>query len=292
MGEQKHVVAVRPAKQDRFIHWLIGTLCGLLLIAGIVMNFEAGEQKQLGHVRVTYSKTPTLFISGDYSNWLTFGPLIDRLARYDIGRPVWTIHVSKSGHATIDKKGPLGNHNPLILVLFADNHNAQKEAKQLRPIMKQLKQQEHIQTVNLVGHSSGCNIIYQYLTGPAADHREDYPTTAKFVNIATTYSKAERRAVTRFPQHISVLNIAGNAFNTGGDFGVSVEGDQQLGTMLTGRVDHYQTQILFGGITVIHYLLHQNPRVDRALVDFLWNSHYTPQTRYPQNPNGRLWQQK
>ncbi|MCF6161589.1 MAG: alpha/beta hydrolase [Furfurilactobacillus sp.] len=281
MGEQKHAVPQRPAKQDRFIRWLIGVLCAVLVLAGIVMGWEASEQKQLGHVQVSYSKTPTLFVSGDYSNWLTFGPMNARLERYDIGQAVWTIHVAKSGKATIDKRGPLGKRNPLILVLFADNHHASREARQLTGVMKMLKQREHINTVNMVGHSSGANIVYQYLTGKAADKREDYPDTAKFVNIATTFSKAEQKAADRFPRHIQVLNIAGDLFGTGGDLGVSVKGDHKLGEMLAGRVDGYQSETLVGGISVIHYLLHQNPHVDRAVTDFLWQARFTPQTNYP-----------
>lgn len=268
-------------RQDRFIRWLIGSLCLLLIMAGVVLGWEASEQKELGHVEVTYSKTSTVFVSGDYSNWLTFGPMTKRLQRYNIGQAVWTVHIAKNGHARIEKRGPLGDKNPLILVLFSDNHHAKRQSKQLTTAMRMLKQREHITTVNFVGHSSGCNIIYQYLTGKAADQRADYPITDKYVNIATNFSKQEKLAAERFPRETKVFNIAGDVFGTGGDFGVAVKDDHQLGEMLAGRVDHYQSETIVGGILEIHYLLHQNPRVDRNVANFLWDAKYTPTTNYP-----------
>lgn len=270
MSKRQKVAKSSTRRQNRFVRWLIICLCAILILAGVVVGWEASEQKELEHVQVNYSDRPTVFVSGDYSNWLTFGPMNQRLQRYGLAQAVWTVHVAKNGHATIDKHRPLGHRNPLILVLFADNHNAKREAHQLTGVMYLLRQQEHIDSVNFVGHSSGCNIIYQYLTGPAAIHRQQYPQTNKFINIATTFSKREQEAANRFPKATRVLNIAGNFANTGGDLGVSVHGDQQLGRLLQDRVKTYRSVTLNGGVSVIHYLLHQNPRVDRLIVEFLW----------------------
>lgn len=245
---------------------LLILFCFLTMLA---LYWEIIDYHNLHKINVEKRNIPTLLVSGDYGNWLTFGPLSRRYLRYHLSNEVVVVHLTKGNHIKTNK--PLNNlkKNTLILVIFSLNKHYQKESKQLSGLMRELLSKYGINEVNLVGHSAGCNVIYRYLTRFYKNQPKKYPKTLKYINMATDYNNYERKLATNFPEHIKVLNIISEMFNWHTDGVIKVINAEEFKNMV-GKHDSYSQIVLHGGINNLHYLLHQNPYVDRIIAKFLW----------------------
>ncbi|MCH4171537.1 MAG: alpha/beta hydrolase [Lactobacillus sp.] len=253
-------------KKHKFLRFLGVLLLALLILLPI---WQSHQMSYTDDIQVPQSKTATVFVPGYRGNWISFGGMIYRLNHQGIATKALVAHVAKDGQVTFDQKAKVADNNPMVQVLFKDNTQEHKQAKQLQGVLRALKTKYHITQVNLVGHSTGGNIVFDYLTNPKL-RDSNVPTTVKFVNIATTFPGDAKKGK-YLPKNLQVLNIAGNIWHAGTDGGVPLKQDLALGDIVRPYVARYQEQIVEGSpLTVYHSLLHENGRVDLIISDFLF----------------------
>ncbi|WP_057768850.1 alpha/beta hydrolase [Lactobacillus selangorensis] len=247
----------------RFLKILGALLLGIIVILGILWNVSL---QQLQNLTVQHTDTPTLFIPGDDSNWTSFGPMADRFENYSLAKERMIVHVADNGHLDIKQLGPLTD-NPLILVYFDDSTHAKKEAPQLKKILTYLHDKHNISAVNLVSHSSGGDVCFNYLT----DQPLKNVHVAKWITIADNFPDSVTNGKT-LPKGLKILNIAGNISWAHGDLVVSTDEAKQLKAFAEKQGIFYQDHIFNGTIfTAYHSMLHQNAKVDRWIAQFLFN---------------------
>lgn len=216
---------------------------------------------------VTETNTPTIFIGGDYARAFSTNGFVHRFSETHLMTKALVVHVGKQGQITTRQYAPL-RHNPTIQIIYADNHNAKLQAQQLAPVMRVLKQRYHVTKYNVVGHSSGGNIIFDYLTKSSQNGQ---PRIAKFVTLGSNYPGSQA-ALKRLPAHLPVLNIGAKLWQTNGDGAVTLHSVLAFSHELKQSGWQPQTKIIHGGLlTATHSMLHINPTVDRDIVQFLYH---------------------
>ncbi|CAJ1229123.1 hypothetical protein LXEBMM8_EKPBGFGD_02159 [Lactiplantibacillus xiangfangensis] len=222
----------------------------------------------LKHVQVQSTNIPTVFVAGDYAKAFSTNGFVHRLSATHLMTRALMVHVAKNGHVVVKQFAPL-RHNPTIQVVFADNHHSKRQARQLATVMHLLNQRYHVQQFNAVGHSSGGNIIFDYLT---ANHQEAQPHIQRFVSIGTNYPNAALQ-LKHLPQQTKILNIAGQIWRTSGDGEVQLNGILAFSKLLTAHHFEIQTKIIHGNpLRTEHSMLHINPTVDAQLATFLYGT--------------------
>ncbi|BDZ31518.1 alpha/beta hydrolase [Lactiplantibacillus sp. WILCCON 0030] len=246
---------------------LIISLAGLSVV--LVIGSGAYWQHRLQPlktVQVHQTKIPTIFIGGDYAKAFSTDGFVHRLSETHLMTKALVVHVGRQGQVHVTKYAPLRD-NPTIQVIYAVNHQPAKQTRQLAKVMHVLKQRYHVTCYNAVGHSSGGNIIFNYLTRTP---QHDQPQIHKFVTLGSNYP-AVAVALKKLPAKLPILNIGGQLYRTNGDGTVSLKSVLAFSTAL--KKQHFQpkTQIIHGGpLTAAHSMLHINPQVDRDIVTFLY----------------------
>ena len=246
--------------------WLKWTALVLIVLVASLGIWWHQRLRVYNHFSVPQTRVATVFIPGYGGNWTSFGPMMNRYARYGIGHPRYAVQVHDKT-ATFKTLGPASATNPLINVLFDDAKNPPKEAKQLARLMQSLKKR-HISQVNLVGHSSGGNIIYDYLT---KYRKPGDPKVIKFASLASDYPG--ETTMNRLPRDLQVLNLGGQVWHFDSDWAVNLTSLKQFTTQVKPYVAAVQTVIVHGSpLDSYHSMLHQNPDVDRILATFLFTT--------------------
>lgn len=240
-------------------------LCSAALVVGVGTYWQS-RLAPLRHLSVKMRPVPTVFVAGDYARAFSTNGFVHRLSSANLVTRGLLVNVTYNGHVQVRQFGSL-QRNPTIQVVFADNHHPQKQARQLATVMHQLHTNYHVDQFNAVGHSSGGNIIFNYLTNR---HKTSQPTIRRFVSIATTYPGIDAR-LKRLPANLPILNIAGQVWQTAGDGGVNLREVLAFSHLLEAHGWAPQTVVIHGGpLTAEHSMLHINPTVDLHLAKFLY----------------------
>ncbi|KRM72788.1 hypothetical protein FC34_GL000499 [Lacticaseibacillus brantae DSM 23927] len=232
----------------------------------------------LGYETFTHRNIPTVLLAGYGGDAWTYNGMMQRYASAQIAHGALRINVSKSGKFTITQTGKLTD-NPLVQVLFADNKNFRGEQAQLLPVLATLKAKYHWRQMNLVGHSMGGGVALNTLL--AITGKTEYPQVAKFVGIASPFtglgktSDPKRVAalttqLRQLPAGLSILNLAGDVFGTGGDLEVASPTVFGLKQALPNNIRYRQVLISGDILTSEHSFLHENAQVDGLIAHFLW----------------------
>ncbi|AVK63492.1 hydrolase [Lactobacillus sp. CBA3606] len=246
------------------IIWLMAIMSSLVVTgSGAYWHHRLAP---LRSVKVQTTNIPTVFIAGDYARAFSTNGFVHRLSAAHLATKALVVNVGRHGQVHVHQFAPL-RHNPTIQVVFADNHQPKRQARQLVSVMRLLKQRYHVYTYNAVGHSSGGNIIFDYLTHPS----KQQPKINKFVTIASTYPQATT-AIKRLPAKLPILTIAGHVWQSNGDGTVKLKAVLAFNTALRHQGRHPQTKLIQGSpLTAAHSMLHINPTVDRAVITFLYH---------------------
>lgn len=246
-------------------------LIKVLAIISVTLLISLGTYWQhrltpLRKASVNQTEIPTIFVGGDYAHAFSTDGFVHRLSAAHLMTKGLVVNVSQAGNVHVQQFGALKN-NPTIQVVFADNHHTQRQARQFSRVMRVLAQRYHVTRYNAVGHSSGGNIIFDYLTA-----KTSHPARInKFVTLATNYPNSTPATLKRLPAHLPVLNIAGQIWHTTGDGAVKLRGVLAFSQLLRANGFTPQTRIIHGSpLTASHSMLHINPQVDRLLVHFLY----------------------
>lgn len=256
---------------------------------------SSAQQQQLANVKKT--AIPTLLIHGYQGTAYSYHSMIGRMEKRQAAKREMVLTVHTDG--TVDAQGKLSGKkdNPLVQVLFEDNvNNEWNQASWLKSVLLYLKDKQKVDTVNLVGHSMGGVDIYRYLgTYPKKD---DLPTVAKYVAIGaplndftdTSTRQSLEDLLTKGPSVASsryqdfkamieqnqlssdlpVLLIAGQLDKkTFSDGTVPTTSALSVYPLLKDNGFNIHYQIVYGQ-NAQHSMLHENPKVDQLIENFLW----------------------
>lgn len=213
----------------------------------------------------------TVFVPGFNGNEVSFGGMIKRLSDYQLGTFSYTVKIHKDG--TYSEIKHMGYHtNNMIQLLFDDNRNPKAEVREWYPYMKHLKK-AGFNTINFVGHSTGGPMSFAFMTTYAKD--KDLPQFNKFVSLGGDFpvppKKSDIAAGKRLPQSLQVLTIAGEVWGSESDGMVKLSEVTAIKPLVKPNVKDFQFKIISGPpFIAFHYMLHENPAIDKRIASFLW----------------------
>ncbi|WP_125573908.1 alpha/beta hydrolase [Levilactobacillus huananensis] len=234
------------------------------LTLGVLGWAWQSRQRSLANLSVPQTHTATLFLPGNSGGWLSLRGMVTSLDRPHLGHYSLTARVTVDGHVSWQQHAPITT-NALIPVLFKDNTHPQKEAQQLVTVLRQLHDRYSITRVNLVGHSSGGTIAYDYL-----NRTQRAPVTvSRLVCIGADFP--ERQPLKQAEPQLHILNLAGAIGYLDNDSEVPIDTVTPLKRLVAGHVASYRFQELIGPVWQMqHSLLHENPAIDRIMIRFLY----------------------
>ncbi|MBC1395299.1 alpha/beta hydrolase [Listeria welshimeri] len=239
---------------------------------------------------------PTLFVHGYSGTANSFKGMINRLA--DDGSVTKSLVMTVAADGTVTSKGNYDkfSQNPTIQVIFEENKSSMvNQALWIQNVMKELKNNYHIEKVYAIGHSMGGVSLTSYIEKVGSD--KTYPVIEKLVLIGaplnglvigddgvTPYDLTEdgpkqsserysefMKNKTNIPTNLQVLNIAGDKLDgTKSDGSVSVASALSGKFIFDGQVTSYEEQV-FTGKNAAHSNLHENTEVDAKVAAFLWD---------------------
>ncbi|MEO1770672.1 alpha/beta hydrolase [Candidatus Enterococcus ferrettii] len=246
-----------------------------IIVGLIVVFFLWFRQREqlLNEVKVEpHTKTVTLFVPGYGGNRTSFGGVVNRLDRYDLGTFSERTYIKSDGKFSQQKQAGFGN-NSMVQLLFEDSRAPEKEVKQIYPYLQYLKAQG-FDKMNLVGHSTGAPMSVAILTTYPND--STIPKPEKLISIGGDFplhpSESYLASGEKLPSDLAVLTIAGNIWGRPTDGLVKETEVRAIEPVVEPYVKSYQFVIINGSpLTAFHFMLHENPVVDKLIAEFLWS---------------------
>ncbi|MGY5270842.1 alpha/beta hydrolase [Lactiplantibacillus plantarum] len=243
------------------------------------------------------SKTATVFLHGYNGGEYSTNYLIRKAEKAGAAQKALVVHVYKNGVMAFKGYWQKSIKNPMVQVVFQDNHASQKaQIYWLHQVLVQLKAKYGVKAYNAVGHSLGANDIVNQALKYGHDKR--LPTLNKIVTIGgpfdglTGFLSTQTEATVRrldvkpsrftkhfsemlkyrhnFPDNVKLLNVYGDT-NTGynNDGFVGVASARSIRYLLRGKLTQYQ-EAFYSGEQAAHCALNQNPSVAHKMIAFLW----------------------
>ncbi|KRO09168.1 alpha/beta hydrolase [Lactiplantibacillus xiangfangensis] len=274
-----------------------------VLIIGIVARiglkfWQYGRPQHLTHAPAAScadDSAVTLFIPGYAGNRFSFGGMLQRFVSSGIANKSLVVMIDRHNQPHVT--GHLDPYRPMVQLIFATPRVAvRQQAEGVLAVVQYLIAHEHVQTMNLVAHSMGGVVLFQYLT--TAAKLVNLPEVRKVVTIGAPFNDSEvgqntypienhpltengptkttpvynyfLRTLQRLPNTISYLNIAGNIGDTvQSDGAVALNSALSLRFLLRPAINQYQEFVVHGK-NARHSRLHENYEVDRQIVQFLY----------------------
>lgn len=272
---------------------LLVVVCSLLVLAAC-SSTEKKVSLQAGQKIV-----PTLFFHGYGSSINAEKQMANAAVKAGVTKTVIQARVAKDGKVTLTGEFRANDLRPIVEVGFEDNKNPDyhQAGKWARNVLQALQKRDHIQKVNLVGHSMGNMAIVFYLLDYGQNKKlpqvqkqvdiaghfngilgdDDQPNQMKLAangrptKVNSTYRELEKLRQATVYQQIKVLNIFGDLNNgTHSDGAVSNASSQSLRYLVAAQAKSYQEKKIVGP-NAQHSKLHENQQVDQILIKFLWN---------------------
>lgn len=291
---------------------IIGIIMLAIIITGfgvIFLHFEptkqatnaptvsAKKKDTVEKAPVSEIAIPTLFVHGYSGTANSLGGMIDRFVSDGFATKSLVMTVAADG--TIKTTGTYDKFslNPTIQVIFEENKSSMvNQTSWIQSVMKELKNNYHIEKVNALGHSMGGVSLTNYIEKVGND--KAYPVVEKLVLIGaplnglvigddgvTDYDLTEdgpKQSSARYsefmknkqniPSNLQVLNIAGDTLD-----GTKSDGSVSVASALSGKfifkdqVASYEEEV-FTGKNATHSKLHENSDVDAKVAKFLWDA--------------------
>lgn len=273
-------------------------LSSFLFIALVSLFLIYNRQtKELNSSDYIQSRTPTLFFHGYGSSANAEKHMVEAARQAGVTQTIVTAIVDR--HAQVIFKGEIPKNavNPIVMVEFEDNRNANyaQDGEYAAAVVRELQARYGFKKMNFVAHSMGNMSILFYLLEHAQN--EELPQLQKQVNIANHVNGLEGMDLPAnltildsktgqpsamsdsyqkllglreiYPQgQVDVLNIYGD-FKNQSDGSVLNVSSRSLKYLVIDNAKSYQEKRVTGSLAQ-HSQLHENPEVDRLLIDFLW----------------------
>lgn len=255
------------------------------------------ETKGLNSRDYIQSSIPTLFFHGYGSSANAEKHMAEAARKAGVTQTIITATVDSHAQVTLKGDIPKDAVNPIVMVEFADNRNANyaQDGEYAAAVVRELQVRYGFKKMNFVAHSMGNMSILFYLLEHAQN--EELPQLQKQVNIANHVNgldgmdlpanltildskTGEPSAMSDsyqkllglreiYPQdQVDVLNIYGD-FKNQSDGSVLNVSSRSLKYLVIDNAKSYQEKRVTGPLAQ-HSQLHENPEVDRLLIDFLW----------------------
>lgn len=255
------------------------------------------QTRELNSSDYIQSRTPTLFFHGYGSSANAEKHMVEAARQAGVTQTIITATVDS--HAQVSLKGEITKDaiNPIVMVEFKDNRNANyaQDGEYAAAVVRELQARYGFKKMNFVAHSMGNMSILFYLLEHAQN--EELPQLQKQVNIANHVNGLEGMDLPAnltildsktgqpsamsdsyqkllglreiYPQdQVDVLNIYGD-FKNQSDGSVLNVSSRSLKYLVIENAKSYQEKRVTGPLAQ-HSQLHENPEVDRLLIDFLW----------------------
>ena len=243
------------------------------------------------------SSTPTLFFHGYGSSANAEKHMTEAARQAGVTQTIITATVDRHAQVTLKGDIPKDAVNPIVMVEFEDNRNANyaQDGEYAAAVVRELQARYGFKKMNFVAHSMGNMAILFYLLEHAQN--EEFPQLQKQVNIANHVNGLEGMDLPAnltildsktgqpsamsdsyqkllglreiYPQdQVDVLTIYGDLKNQS-DGSVLNVSSRSLKYLVIDNAKSYQEKRVTGPLAQ-HSQLHGNPEVDRLLIDFLW----------------------
>lgn len=243
------------------------------------------------------SRTPTVFFHGYGSSANAEKHMVEAARQAGVTRSIITATVDSHAQVSLEGDIPKDAINPIVMVEFEDNRNANyaQDGEYAVAVVRELQARYGFKKMNFVAHSMGNMSILFYLLEHAQN--EELPKLQKQVNIANHVNGLEGMDLPDnltildsktgqpsamsdsyqkllglreiYPQdQVDVLNIYGD-FKNQSDGSVLNVSSRSLKYLVIDNAKSYQEKRVTGPLAQ-HSQLHENPEVDRLLIDFLW----------------------
>ena len=280
--------------------WKKVSLLGLLTVSLMALGgCQAAKPAATSATRTAISQAvPTLFFHGYGSSYRAEEHMANAAVKAGVTKTIVRAIVANDGQVQLSGTFKKNDRHPIVEVGFTNNHNGDSETagRWAKNVVVALQKRDGIKKFNVVGHSMGNMAIVYYLLNNATNSK--LPQLQKQVDIAghfngilgmddqanqmklrtdgqPTKMNANYRQLLKlrrvFPKNVAVLNIYGD-LNDGShsDGRVSNASSKSLRYLVSSRAKSYREQRIVGK-DAQHSKLHENPQVDRALIQFLWN---------------------
>lgn len=255
------------------------------------------QTKELNSSDYIQSRTPTLFFHGYGSSTNAEKHMVEAARQAGVTQTIITATVDSHTQVTFKGDIPKNAINPIVMVEFEDNRNANyvQDGEYAAAVVRELQARYGFKKMNFVAHSMGNMSILFYLLEHAQN--EELPQLQKQVNIANHVNGLEGMDLPDnltildsktgqpsamsdsyqkllglreiYPQdQVDVLNIYGD-FKNQSDGSVLNVSSRSLKYLVIDNAKSYQEKRVTGPLAQ-HSQLHENPEVDRLLIDFLW----------------------
>ena len=273
-------------------------LSSFLFIALVSLFLIYNRQtKDLNSSDYIQSRTPTLFFHGYGSSANAEKHMVEAARQAGVTQTIITATVDSHAQVTLKGDIPKDAVNPIVMVEFTDNRNANyaQVGEYASAVVRELQARYSFKKMNFVAHSMGNMSILFYLLEHAQN--EELPQLQKQVNIANHVNGLEGMDLPAnltildsktgepsamsdsyqkllglreiYPQdQVDVLNIYGD-FKNQSDGSVLNVSSRSLKYLVIDNAKSYQEKRVTGPLAQ-HSQLHENPEVDRLLIDFLW----------------------
>ena len=273
-------------------------LSSFLFIALVSLFLIYNRQtKELNSSDYIQSRTPTLFFHGYGSSANAEKHMVEAARQAGVTQTIITATVDSHAQVTLKGDIPKDAVNPIVMVEFTDNRNANyaQVGEYASAVVRELQARYSFKKMNFVAHSMGNMSILFYLLEHARN--EELPQLQKQVNIANHVNGLEGMDLPAnltildnhtgqpsamsdsyqkllglreiYPQdQVDVLNIYGD-FKNQSDGSVLNVSSRSLKYLVIDNAKSYQEKRVTGPLAQ-HSQLHENPEVDRLLIDFLW----------------------
>ena len=266
----------------------------VLITLFLVSKLQTRELNSSDYIQ---SRTPTLFFHGYGSSANAEKHMAEAARKAGVTQTIITATVDSHAQVTLKGDIPKDAVNPIVMVEFADNRNANyaQDGEYASAVVRELQARYGFKKMNFVAHSMGNMSILFYLLEHAQN--EELPQLQKQVNIANHVNGLEGMDLPAnltildsktgqpsamsdsyqkllglreiYPQdQVDVLNIYGD-FKNQSDGSVLNVSSRSLKYLVIDNAKSYQEKRVTGPLAQ-HSQLHENPEVNRLLIDFLW----------------------
>lgn len=266
----------------------------VLITLFLVSKLQTRELNSRDYIQ---SRTPTLFFHGYGSSANAEKHMVEAARQAGVTQTIITATVDRHAQVTLKGDIPKDAVNPIVMVEFEDNRNANyaQDGEYAAAVVRELQARYGFKKMNFVAHSMGNMSILFYLLEHGQN--EELPQLQKQVNIANHVNGLEGMDLPAnltildsktgepsamsdsyqkllglreiYPQdQVDVLNIYGD-FKNQSDGSVLNVSSRSLKYLVIDNAKSYQEKRVTGPLAQ-HSQLHENPEVDRLLIDFLW----------------------
>ncbi|MGR8825975.1 alpha/beta hydrolase [Leuconostoc mesenteroides] len=285
------------------VHKILLAIFAIALVLVLIMIFEflRSPKKVETNTQIDYENIPTFFFHGGGSNYHAENHMVNAAQKAGVTSTVVIAFVNKAGKVTLSDNIAKNAKNPIIKVNYADNRelNFNKHGYYATNVVKKVASVYHFKKMNMVGHSVGnISIVYYMLQN---EHKKNMPILKKSVNIAghfaglkfnripksiqepdnlslnkagepnkmnDSYQQMAKLRTTYPKNQLTILNIIGDIGDKT-DGTVSNNSSLSLRYIIGNRAKSYQVK-KFIGKNARHSKLHENKKVAKSLVRFLW----------------------